>query len=74
MKISRKLLIQLAKQLDAKRIANNIYVFENDIDRITTNNTVLKHIIIAYSVGLYGNTGRIDLIEFANGKTEYYYY
>ena len=74
MKISRKLLIQLAKQLKAKCIAHNIYAFENEIDNITRNNTVLKHVIIAYSVGLYGNTGRIDLIEFGNGKTEYYYY
>ena len=74
MKISRKLLVQLAKQLQAKRIAHNIYEFENEIDNITSNNTVLKHIIISYSVGRYGNTGRLDLIEFANGKTIYYYY
>ena len=74
MKISRKLLKQLAMQLKAKRIANNIYEFENEIDHITSDNTALKHVIIAYSVGLYGNTGRIDLIEYANGKTEYYYY
>lgn len=74
MKTTRKLLIQLAKQLKAKCLARNIYEFENEIDHITNNNSVLKHTIIAYSVGLYGNTGRIDLIEFANGKTEYYYY
>ena len=74
MKISRKLLIQLAMQLKAKRIAHNIYEFENEIYYIERDNTIKKHVILAYSVGLYGNTGRIDLIEFENGKTEYYYY
>ena len=74
MKISRKLLIQLAKQLQAKCIAHNIYEFENKIYYIERDNLIIKHIILAYSVGLYGNTGRIDLIEFEDGKTEYYYY
>ena len=74
MKISRKLLIQLAKQLNAKQIAKNIYEFENEISYITCDNAILKHVIIAYSVGLYGNTGRLDLIKYANGNTEYYYY
>ena len=74
MKISRELLKQLAMQLKAKRVGNNIYKFENEIYYIERDNTTLKHVIIAYSVGRYGNTGRIDLIEFENGKTEYYYY
>ena len=74
MKISRKLLVQLAIQLKAKRIAHNIYEFENEIYCITRDITILNHVILAYSVGLYGNTGRIDLVEFANGKTIYYYY
>ena len=74
MKISRKLLKQLAMQLKAKRIANNIHEFENEIYDIIGYNVILKHIILAYSVGLHGTTGRIDLIEFANGKTEYYFY
>lgn len=74
MKISRKLLKQLAMQLKAKRIGNNIYEFENEIYYLERKYTILKHVILAYSVGLYGNTGRIDLIEFKDGKTEYYYY
>lgn len=74
MKISRKLLKELAMQLKAKRIAKNIYEFENEIYYIERDNAILKHVILAYSVGLYGNTGRIDLIEFKDGKTEYYYY
>lgn len=73
MKISRKLLI-LAKQLQAKCIARNIYEFENEIYYVTRNNTILKHVIIAYSVGCHGNTGRLDLVEFKDGKTIYYYY
>lgn len=74
MKISRKLLKQLAMQLQAKHLAYNIYAFENEIDRISHNCSILKHIIIAYSVGRYGNTGRLDLIEFKDGTTIYYYY
>lgn len=74
MKISRKLLIILAKQLQAKRIAHNIYEFENEIYYLKHKDLILKYIVIAYSVGLYGNTGRLDLIEFKDGKTEYYYY
>lgn len=42
MKISRKLLKQLAMQLKAKCIGNNIYEFENELDNITRNNTVLN--------------------------------
>ena len=34
MKISRKLLKQLANQLKARRIASNIYEFENEIYHI----------------------------------------
>lgn len=74
MKISRKLLKQLAMQLKAKRIAENIYEFQNEMYHINCDNTILKHVIIAYSVGLYGTTGRIDMIEYENGKIEYYYY
>lgn len=81
-KVSKKALCAEALRLNAQKIASNIYEYENELSEIlqafyANRNGYITHKIIAYSVGTYGNTGRLDLIEFIdfiNNKVEEYYY
>ena len=81
-KTSKKALRTEALRLNATKLANNIYEYENKLSEIlqsfyANRNGYCSHRIIAYSVGTYGTTGRLDLIEFIDfvaNKVEYYYY
>lgn len=81
-KLSKKALSSEALRLNATKLANNIYEYENELSEILqafylNHNGFTVHKIIAYSVGTYGNIGRLDLIEFidfVSKKVEEYYY
>lgn len=64
-KTSRKALHAEALRLNATKLGDNIYQYENELSDIlqafyANRNGYTNHKIIAYSVGTYGNTGRLD--------------
>ena len=64
--MTKKQLKVLANNIGAKSIANNIYAYENDINDLIRAYHKLgitaRNELIAYSAGIYGNNGRIDMI------------
>lgn len=82
-KLSKKALRNEALRLNATKIANNIYEYENELSDILqafylNRNGYTTHKTIAYNVGVRGYIARLDLIEFidfvSNKVEEHYYY
>ena len=75
MKTTRKQLENLATELEAVRIAKNIYTYENEIEKLMKKEGLNIQKIICYSVSTYGNSGRLDLLQNENKtKTMFVYY
>lgn len=75
MKTTRKQLENLATELEAVRIARNIYTYENEIEKLMKKEGLNIQKIICYSVSTYGNSGRLDLLQNENKtKTMFVYY
>lgn len=68
LQMTRKQLKALANNLGAVPIAKNIYKYENALYELVKLNCMEDKEciskIIAYSAGIYGNSGRIDKILF----------
>lgn len=68
LKMSRKQLKALANNLEAVPIANDIYRYEKALSELVSaycnQDETCTYQIIAYSAGIYGNSGRIDKILF----------
>lgn len=75
MKVTKKQLVNLATELEAVRIARNIYTYENEIEKLMKKEGLNIQKIICYSVSTYGNSGRLDLLQDENKtKTMFVYY
>lgn len=75
MKVTKKQLVNLATELEAVRIARNIYTYENEIEKLMKKEGLNMQKIICYSVSTYGNSGRLDLLQNENKtKTMFVYY
>ena len=83
-KTTRKALRTEAIRLKAVKLAYNIYAYENELSSeldkfYNKKDCFVRHRMICYSVGIYGNNGRLDEVEVIDFSTKtvkynYYYY